>query len=185
MGKLIKSLGPDDNLEIERFNTSYPAPKKNVQKDYFNNVIKEYAGIAKVKKDKLDKCIDTIKKYLGKKDKCTTHEVREFVNCSRDIPKKLVNMIVKTFNGKNELNELSYEEMQTLRNLYSTFNHESIEVLGKNVKYKQNILFHLLGKIVKKPDMNDFYFQASESVERTEKEIKKLFDKLGWKFTPM
>ena len=64
-------------------------------------------------------------------------------------------------------------------------NRKSTEVLGKNVKYKQNILFQLLRKIGKEPDMNDFYFQHSESVKKTNKEIKEVFDKFGWEFDPM
>ena len=52
--ELNKIQGPDDNLEIERFSTSNPTPKRNVQKDYFIQVIKEYAGFADVKKDKLE-----------------------------------------------------------------------------------------------------------------------------------
>ena len=58
--ELNRIQGNDDSLEIERFSTSNPAPKRNVQKDYFNKVIKEYVGKADVKKDKLDKCIAII-----------------------------------------------------------------------------------------------------------------------------
>ena len=74
---------------------------------------------------------------------------------------------------------------QKLKNLYSAFNKSSIEVLGKSVKYKQNVLFHLLRKIGKEPDMNYFYLQSSESVKKTDEEIKKVFDKLEWEFRPI
>ena len=83
MDKLHKKLnriqGFDDSLGIEKFSTSNPAPKRNVQKDYFNKVIKEYVGKADVKKDKLDKCIAIIRKYLGDKEAYMATEVREFV----------------------------------------------------------------------------------------------------------
>ena len=78
--ELNRIQGNDDSLEIERFSTSNPAPKRNVQKDYFNKVIKEYIGKADVKKDKLGKCIAIIRKYLGDKEEYTTSEVREFAN---------------------------------------------------------------------------------------------------------
>ena len=99
MDKLRKKLnriqGLDDSLEIERFSTSNPTPKRNVQKDYFNKVIKEYVGKADVKKDKLDKCIAIIRKYLGDKDEYMTTKVREFTSRSKDIPNKLVNKLVR------------------------------------------------------------------------------------------
>ena len=182
--ELNEILGPDESLTIERYNT-HPAPKRNVIKEYFDNVIKEYMGIAKVNKNKQDKSIETIKKYLGNRDKYTTSEVREFVNQSRDIPKKLVNTIVRTLNGKSELNPLSDRERELLWDLHREFNIKSSQVLRNNVKYKQNILFHLLQKIGKEPDMNDFSLLGSESVKKTDEEIKKLFDKLGSEFTPI
>ena len=189
MDKLHKKLnriqGPDDSLEIERFRTSNPAPKRNVQKDCFNKVIKEYVGKANVKKDKLDKCIAIIRKYLGDKEEYMATEVKEFTNRSKDIPNKLVNTLVRILNGKDGTNLLDYEEEQKLKDPYTAFNKISIEVLGKNIKYKQNVLFHLLQKIGKEPDMNYFYLQSSESVKERDEEIKKVFDKLGWEFRPI
>ena len=182
LSRLIGSLGPDDSQEIERFSTSNLAPKRNVQKDYFNKLIKEYVGLADVKKDKLDEYIAIIRKYLGDKEAYMATEVTKLVKRSKDIPNKLANTLVRILNGKDETNLLNYEEEQKLKNLYTAFNRRSIGVLGKNVKYKQSVLFHLLRKIGKEPDMNDFYFQGSESVKKTDKEIKKVFDKLGWEF---
>ena len=115
--ELKRIQGNDDSLEIERFSTSNPAPKRNVQKDYFNKVIKEYVGKADVKKDKLDKCIAIIRTHLGDKGENTTSEVREFANRSKDIPNELVHTLVRIFNGKDETNLLNYEEEQKLKNL--------------------------------------------------------------------
>ena len=135
--ELNKIQGPDVSLEIERFSTSNPAPKRNVQKDYFIKVIKEYAGFSDVKKDKLDEYISIIKKYLGDKDEYeyVTSEVREFVNRIKDIPNKLVNTLVRILNGKKDTNSLNYDEEQKLKNLFSAFNKLSVEVLGKSVKF--------------------------------------------------
>ena len=119
------------------------------------------------------------------KEEHTTSEVREFANRSKDIPNKLVNTLVRILSGKDETNLLNYEEEEKLKNLYTAFNKRSIEVLGNNVKYKQNVLFHLLRKIGKEPDMKYFYLQSSESVKKRDEEIKKVFDKLGWEFRPM
>ena len=138
-----------------------------MQKDYFNKVIKEYVGKADVKNDKLDKCIAIIRKYLGDKEEHTTSDVREFANRSNDIPNKLVNTLVRILNGKDETNLLNYEEEQKLKNLHTAFNKRSIEVLGKNVKYKQNFLSHLLQKIGKEPDRNYFFtFKVVRALRR-------------------
>ena len=143
-----------------------------------------YMGISNISRNKLDKSIQTIEKYLGDRDKYTTAEVRDFVNRSKDITNKYVNTIVRRLNKQSELNPLSDKERVTLQGLYNIFNIASIQSIGKNVKYKQNVLFHLLRKIGKKPDMNDFYFQKTKSVKKTDEEIKKVFDSLGWEFSP-
>ena len=88
-----------------------------MQKDYFIKVIKEYAGFADVKKDKLDEYISIIKKYLGDKDEYVASEVREFVNRSKDIPNKPVNTLVRILNDKKDTNSLDYDEEQKLKNL--------------------------------------------------------------------
>ena len=174
---------PDENLEIERFTTSNPLPKRNAE--YFDNVIKDYMGIFSISRNELDKSIQTIKMYLGDRDKYTTAEVRDFVNRSKDITNIYVITVVRRLNKQSELNPLSDKERTTLQGLYNKFNIASIQSIGKNVKYKQNVLFHLLKKIGKKADMNDFYFQKTESIKKTDEEIKKVFNSLGWEFNPI
>ena len=78
--ELNRIQGSDNSLGIERFSTSNPTAKRNVLKDYFIKVIKEYAGFADVKKDKLDEYISIIKKYLGDKDAYVASKAREFIN---------------------------------------------------------------------------------------------------------
>ena len=88
-------------------------------------------------------------------------------------------------NGIKDLNLLGYGEEKELKNPYGALNKASIEFLGKSVKYKQNVPFHLLRKIGKEPDINNFYFQGSASVKNMNEEIKKVFNKFGWEFRPM
>ena len=133
----------------------------------------------------MDEYISTIKKYIGDRDKYEKPEIIEFISRSKDIPNKLANTLFKMLNGIKDLNLLEYEEKEELKNLHGAFNKASIEFLGKSVKYKQNVLFHLLRKIGKEPDINHFYFQGSASVKKTDEEIKKVFNRLGWEFRPM
>ena len=87
-------------------------------------------------------------------------EIIEFINRSKDIPNKLANTLLRILSGFKELNLLEYKEELELKNLYGVFNNTSIEVLGKSVKYKQNVLFHLLRKIGKEPDINKKLYRA-------------------------
>ena len=75
--------------------------------------------------------------------------------------------------------------MEKLTSLYGTFDRVSNEVLGKSVKYKQNVLFHLLRKIEKEPNMEDLYIKGNKSTERLDEEIGKVFARLGWEFKPI
>ena len=68
--------------------------------------------------------------------------------------------------------------MEKLKSLNDTFDRVSNEVLGKSIKYKQNILFHLLRKIGKELNMEDFYIKGSKSTKRLDEEIGKYL--LDW-----
>ena len=188
LGKLHKELiriqGLDDSLEIERYTTFNPAPSRNVKKDYCNKVLKEYIGFSKEKYEEIGRCISLIKKYLGEKDKYDKSEVVNLIRSIKGIPDKLTNTLFRILNEIEDLN-LSCKEVEKLKSLYGTFDRVSNEVLGKSVKYKQNVLFHLLRKIGKEPNMEDFYIKGSKSTERLDEEIGKVFARLGWEFRPI
>ena len=189
MKKLHKELtriqGPDDSLTIERYTSTNPVPRRNVKKDYFNKVLYDYIGFSKEKDEEIGRCISLIKKYLGERDKYDKSEVVNLIRSIKDIPNKLTNTLFRILNGIKDLNLLSCEEVEKLKSLYDTFNRVSNEVLGKSVKYKQNVLFHLLSKIGKEPNMEDFYIKDSKSTERLDEEIGKVFARLGWEFRPI
>ena len=75
--------------------------------------------------------------------------------------------------------------MEKLKSLYGTFDRVSNEVLGKSVRYKQNVLFHLLRKIRKEPNMEDVHIKGSKSTKKLEEEIGKVFARLRWEFRPI
>ena len=187
--KLHKELnriqGPDDSLAIERYTSTNPAPTRNVKKDYFNKVLKEYIGFTTEKDEEINRCISLIKKYLGEKDKYDKSEVINLITSIKDIPNKLTNTLFRTLNGIKDLNLFNCEEVEKLKSVYDTFDRVSNEVLGKSVKYKQNVLFHLLRKIGKEPNMEDLYIKGNKSTERLDEEIGKVFARLGWEFRPI
>ena len=79
---------------------------------------------------------------------------------------------------------LNYDD-ETLIHLihfYDTFCNESIKLLGRTVRYRVNVLYHKIGK---EPNADLFQFMKVDSHQRTEEEIKFVFEHLGWSYSPV
>ena len=76
-----------------------------------------------------------------------------------------------------------YEEL--LIHFYDTFCNESIKLLGKMVRCRTNLLYHLLDKIGKEPNADLFQFMKGPGHQRTEEEIEFVFKSLGWDYSPI
>ena len=74
---------------------------------------------------------------------------------------------------------LKYDDERLSVHFYDTFCNESIKLLGKTVRYRVNVLYHLLAKIGKEPNADLFQFMKGDSHQRTEEEIKFVFEHLG------
>ena len=72
-----------------------------------------------------------------------------------------------------------------LIHFYDTFYNESIKLSGFVVRCRLNVLYHLLKKIGKEPSAGLFQFMKRASHQRTEEEIKFLFNHLGWNYSPI
>ena len=81
--------------------------------------------------------------------------------------------------------QLEYDDERLLIHFYHTFCNESIKLLGKSVRYRVNVLYHLLAKIVKEPNADLFPFMKGVSHQRTEEEIEFVFEHLGWNYSPI
>ena len=81
--------------------------------------------------------------------------------------------------------DLNYDDERLLIHFYDTFCNESIKLLGKMVRCRTNVLYHLLDKIGKEPNADLFQFMKGPSHQRTEEEIKFVFDHLGWDYSPL
>ena len=68
---------------------------------------------------------------------------------------------------------------------YGTFVAASIKLLGKIVRCRTNVLYHILKKIGKEPNADLFPFMKRPSHQRTEEEIKFVFEHLGWDYSPI
>ena len=80
---------------------------------------------------------------------------------------------------------LDYDDERLLIHFYDTFYNESIKLLGKMVRCRTNVLYHLLDKTGKEPNADLFPFMKGPSNQRTEKEIKFVFENLGWDYSPV
>ena len=60
---------------------------------------------------------------------------------------------------------------------------KSIKLFGKMIRYRTNVLYHLLNKIGKAPNTDHFQFMKEPSHQRTEEEIMFIFNHLGWNYS--
>ena len=84
--------------------------------------------------------------------------------------------------------ELEYYDERIITHLYDTFCNESIKLLEKTIRCRTNVLYHLLVKIGKEPNADLFpfiKFIKGGSHQRTEEEIKFMFEHLGWSYSPI
>ena len=81
--------------------------------------------------------------------------------------------------------ELEYDDERIITHLYDTFCNGSIKLLGKTVRCRVNVLYHLLAKIGKEPNADLFQLMKGPSYQRTEEEIKFIFEHLGWSYSPV
>ena len=81
--------------------------------------------------------------------------------------------------------EIEYDDERIIIHLYDTFCNESIKLLGKTVRCRTNVLYHLLKKIGKELNADLFPFMKGVSHQRTEEEMKFVFERLGWSYSPI
>ena len=151
------------------------------QLDYFKKLIKAYNGydsdaVKYVKKVKalIDKPLDEIQlediRLAMKKVKCPRKlDISVFYQLTRRVPHE----------------ELEYDDERIITHIYVTFCNESIKLLGKTVRCRVNVLYHLLAKIGKEPNADLFQLMKGASHQRTEEELKFVFEHLGWSYSPI
>ena len=71
--------------------------------------------------------------------------------------------------------DLDYDDERLLIHFYDNFCNESIKSLGKMVRCRTNVLYHLLKKIGKEPNTDLFQFMKGDSHQQTEGEIDLVF----------
>ena len=79
--------------------------------------------------------------------------------------------------------DLNYDDERLLIHFYHTFYNKSIKILGRMVRCRVNVLYHLLAKSGKEPNADLFQFMKEASHQHTEEELKFVFENLGWSYS--
>ena len=146
----------------------------------FKGVVKSYRGLD----EDADKYVKGVKAIIGNEGPWELERVRQAmveIKC----PKKLDISLFYRLNGRLPHEDLDDEDEMILIHLYNTFCNESIKLLGKRTRCRTNVLYHLLEKIGKTPNADHFQFMKKPAHQRTEEEIKFVFDHLGWDYSPI
>ena len=100
-------------------------------------------------------------------------------------PRKLDISVFYQLTGRLPHEGLEFKDDSFIIHFYNTFVAASIKLLGKTVRYRTNVLYHILKKIGKEPNAGLFPFMKGPSHQRTEEEINFVFDHLGWDYSPI
>ena len=88
-------------------------------------------------------------------------------------PRKLDISVFYQLTGRLPHEELENDDERIITHL----------LLGKMVRCRVNVLYHLLAKIGKEPNADLFPFVKEASHQQTEEEIKFIFEHLGWSYS--
>ena len=100
-------------------------------------------------------------------------------------PCKLDISVFYQLTGRLSHEGLEFKDEDFIVHFYNTFVAASINLLGKTVRCRTNVLHHILKKIGKEPNTDLFPFMKGPSHQRTEEEIKFVFEHLGWTYSPI
>ena len=85
-------------------------------------------------------------------------------------PRKLDILVFYQLTGRLPHEGLEFKEEDFIIHFYNAFVAASIKLLGKPVRCRTNVLYHLLKKIGKTPNADLFSFMKGNSHQRTEEE---------------
>ena len=117
-------------------------------------------------------------------DKLKLEDVRA-IRKKVKFPCKLDISVFYQLTGRLPHEGTEYNDERFIIHFYETFVAASIKLLGKTVRCRTNVLYHLLKKIGKEPNADLFPFRKGNSHQRTEEEIKFVFNHLGWSYSPV
>ena len=160
--------------------SSLPAGcKPSNQLDYFKKIIRAYQG----RNEDAVKYVKKVKALIDKQlDELELGHIR-LAMAKVKCPRKLDILVFYQLTRRLPHEDLNYDDERLLIHFYDTFYNESIKLLGCTVRCRVRVLYHLLAKIGKEPNADLFQFMMEDSHQRTEEEIKFIFENLGWNYS--
>ena len=116
-------------------------------------------------------------------DELELKDIRAIMNKVK-FPCKLDISVFYQLTGRLPHEGLEFKDEDFIVHFYNTFVAVSIKLLGKMVRcLHTNVLCHILKKIGKEPNADLFPFMKGASYQRTEEEIKFVFEHLSWDYS--
>ena len=171
----------ENRLVLEEYSSGHPIKPGEDQLDNFKKLIKAYNG----RDSDAAKYVEKVKAFIDKPlDELELEDVRA-IREKVKFPCKLDISVFYQLTGRLPHEGLEFKEEDFVVHFYNAFVTVSIKLLGKPVRCRTNVLYHLLKKIGKEPNADLFPFMKGNSHQRTEEEIKFVFEHLGWSYSPV
>ena len=171
----------EDKFVLEEYSSSHPIKRGYDQLDNFKKQIKAYNG----RDSDAIKYVEKVEAFIDKPlDELELKDIRAIMNKVK-FPCKLDISVFYQLTGRLLHEGLEFKEEDFIVHFYNAFVAASIKLLGKPVRCRTNVLYHLLKNIGRQPNAYLFPSMKGNSHQRTEEEIKFIFDHLGWNHPPI
>ena len=152
------------------------------QLDCFKKIIRAYQG----RGEDAVKYVKKVKAFIDKPlDEMIELEDIRLAMAKVKCPCKLDISVFYQLTRRLPQEDLNYDDERLLIHFYDTFYNESIKLLGRIVRCRVNVSYHLLVKIGKEPNADLFKFMKEASHQRPAEEIEFIFENLGWDYSPV
>ena len=179
-GPELLGIHLEDKFVLEDYSSGCRIDRSHNQLDYFKKTIKAYQG----RDSDVVKYVEKVEAFIDKPlDELELEDVRSARSKVKFPPNLDISVFYK-LTGRLPHEGLEFKEEDFIIQFYHIFMAASIKLLGKMVRCRTNVLYHLLKKIGKEPNANLFDpFMKGNSHQRTEEEIKFAFEHLGWSYS--
>ena len=170
-----------DKLVLEDYSSGCPIDRRYNQLDYFKKTTKAYQG----RDSDAVKYVEKVEALIGKPlDELELEDVRP-IRKKVKFPCKLDISMFYQLTGRWLHKGIEFKEEDFIIHFYDTFMAANIKLLGKMVRCRTDVLYHLLKKIGKEPNADLFPFMKGNSHQQTEEEIKFVIEHLDWSYSPV
>ena len=149
----------DNRLVLEEYSSSHQIKQGYDQLDDFKKLIKTYNG----RNSEMVKYVEKVEAFIDKPlDELELEDVRA-ISEKVKFQHKLDISVFYQLTGRLPQEGLEFKEQDSIVHFYSAFMAAIIKLLGKIVRCRTNVLYHILKKIGKEPNADLFPFMKENS----------------------